>query len=440
MKIALITAGGAGMFCGSCMQDNTLVRALRMAGHDAVLVPTYTPIRVDEDNASSDRVFLGGINVYLDSKIPGFRSLPRWAKSWLDRPSVIRTLTRFGTSTDAAGLGSLTLDMLKGSAGPQRSEYKLFVDFLCNELRPDVIVFSNALLSGVMGELRDRFPGRIECLLQGDDVFLEGLTSKWKPRVMNQLRQNCRQFDGFLAHSNYYSDFMSNYLGIERARIRRIPLTIDVDEVTLGEDSVAEPASLDTEGSGRTRIGYFARICPEKGAGQFLDAANETLNQQHNVEFVIAGFLPKQHERWFSERYQRVSQRFPDNVFWLGSPADRETKFRYLQDFDYLCVPTEYHEPKGLYVLEAALAGTPSIVPAHGAFPELIRSLNFGTLYDPSEDGSLVAAIQTSLSQRDAVRDESQRVRDTIIRDHGMEYTGCLVSGLLVAGQNDASG
>ena len=54
MKIAIITAGGAGMFCGSCMQDNTLARTLRMAGEDAVLVPTYTPIRVDEDNVSVD--------------------------------------------------------------------------------------------------------------------------------------------------------------------------------------------------------------------------------------------------------------------------------------------------------------------------------------------------------------------------------------------------
>ena len=50
MKIAILTAGGAGMFCGSCMQDNTLVRALRLAGADALLLPTYTPIRVDEEN------------------------------------------------------------------------------------------------------------------------------------------------------------------------------------------------------------------------------------------------------------------------------------------------------------------------------------------------------------------------------------------------------
>lgn len=49
MTIAIITAGGAGMFCGSCMQDNTLARTLQLAGENAVLVPTYTPLRVDEE-------------------------------------------------------------------------------------------------------------------------------------------------------------------------------------------------------------------------------------------------------------------------------------------------------------------------------------------------------------------------------------------------------
>ena len=84
MKIAIITAGGAGMFCGSCMQDNTVARALRLAGADAVLLPAYTPIRVDEDNVSSPRLFLGGINVYLDSALPGWRRLPRFAKQLFD--------------------------------------------------------------------------------------------------------------------------------------------------------------------------------------------------------------------------------------------------------------------------------------------------------------------------------------------------------------------
>ena len=65
MKIALITAGAAGMYCGSCMKDNTLAAALNAIGHDALLIPTYTPIRTDEEDVSQSRVFFGGINVFL---------------------------------------------------------------------------------------------------------------------------------------------------------------------------------------------------------------------------------------------------------------------------------------------------------------------------------------------------------------------------------------
>ena len=60
MRIAFITAGAAGMFCGSCMRDNTLVAALRRAGHDALLIPTYTPISVDEADAPAVKLKAGG--------------------------------------------------------------------------------------------------------------------------------------------------------------------------------------------------------------------------------------------------------------------------------------------------------------------------------------------------------------------------------------------
>src|SRR5262249_49557851 len=48
MKIAYLTAGAAGMICGSCLHDNTLAAELIAQGHDALLIPTYTPIRTDE--------------------------------------------------------------------------------------------------------------------------------------------------------------------------------------------------------------------------------------------------------------------------------------------------------------------------------------------------------------------------------------------------------
>ena len=67
-KVAVITAGAAGMYCGSCMRDNTLARAMCKLGVDARLIPTYTPIRTDEEDVSVDQVLFGGINVFLQEK------------------------------------------------------------------------------------------------------------------------------------------------------------------------------------------------------------------------------------------------------------------------------------------------------------------------------------------------------------------------------------
>ena len=76
-KIAYLTAGAAGMFCGSCLRDNALAAALSTLGCDVALVPLYTPIRTDEVDVSLDRVFFGGVNVYLQQKVPLLRYLPR---------------------------------------------------------------------------------------------------------------------------------------------------------------------------------------------------------------------------------------------------------------------------------------------------------------------------------------------------------------------------
>src|SRR5579872_3112058 len=107
MRIAYITAGGAGMFCGSCMHDNTLVAELQAQGHDALLIPTYTPIRTDEADVSQKRVFLGGINVYLQQKLAFFRHTPWLLDRLLDANGLLRWVSRFAVKTQAEELGAL---------------------------------------------------------------------------------------------------------------------------------------------------------------------------------------------------------------------------------------------------------------------------------------------------------------------------------------------
>ena len=43
MRILSITAGAAGMYCGSCFLDNALAAELVARGHDVTLVPDLHP-------------------------------------------------------------------------------------------------------------------------------------------------------------------------------------------------------------------------------------------------------------------------------------------------------------------------------------------------------------------------------------------------------------
>ncbi len=413
------------------MQDNTLARALRLAGADAVLLPTYTPIRVDEENESTSRVFLGGVNVFLDSKLPGWKLLPRLFKRWLDRPAVVQFLSKRSSSTDASQLGDLTIDLLRGSAGPQQAEIKELIDFLCHDLQPDVVLFSNALLSGIVPELKSRFSGRIVCLLQGDDIFLDALTEPWKSQARKLVSQNAASFDRLFTHSRYYAEFMASYLNLPGTRFRTIPLTIDADSARTNHEMHSEEKTTDVVGAigtrpgRRTTIGYFARICPEKGAFHFLDAAADIVAQQSDMDFVIAGFLPELHRTKFEKRLNSLQKLAGDGrIRWEGSPAGRDEKFRILRSFDWLCVPTEYHEPKGLYVLEAALAGVPSLLPNHGSFPERVADLGFGQLYEPGSRKALCDAILNLPSADAGSIPSNALLRDRCLKRYGLATTG----------------
>ena len=387
MHVAIITAGGAGMFCGSCMHDNTWARALREGGVEVSLIPTYTPIRVDEEDLSKQRVFFGGINVYLDARSRFWRRLPNWSRRWLDHPAILNLATRFAISNDASELGELTLAMLAGESGPEARQVDELVKFVSRELRPDVICFSNALLAGVLNRLRDEFDGLILCTLQGDDIFLDSLPAGVRQQVVARLSELCCGFDGFLVHSNYYQQFMSGLLNLDPSTVHQIPLGIDVDS----HDGIPHAA-------GETfRIGYFARICPEKGLHVLIDEFRRIRKRYPQARLVAAGYLGSRDRKYF-ERVQRDATDLGDAFEYIGSPPDHAAKVQFLKSLDVLSVPTVYQEPKGLYVLEALANGVPVVQPAHGSFPEIIEQAGGGVLFDPHRPGQLAESLESMIT------------------------------------------
>ena len=384
-KVAIITAGAAGMYCGSCMRDNTLVRAMCRLGVDARLIPTYTPIRTDEENVSVDQVFFGGINIFLQEKFPPFRLLPKLFDRFLDRPSILHWAAKRATSTDASKLGGLTISMLKGASGHQSKEVRRLCQWLSESFKPDAVNFSNVLIAGCIPELRRQIEAPMFVTLQGDDIFLDDLTDEWRDKAIAEIRMLDPFIDAYIVFSEFYADHMSSYLGVGRQKFVIVPLGIDLDGFSSADADAAQPESNEIT------VAYLARIAPEKGFHLLVDAFIR-LHEHHGmkgVRLASAGWLGEHRKPYLDVQRRKLETAGLADMHRYHGELNRTDKITFLRAADVFSVPTTYREPKGIFVLEALACGTPVIQPDHGAFPELLQSTEGGLLCNAHSAESL---------------------------------------------------
>ncbi len=355
MKICILAAGAAGMYCGSCLRDNALALALRRAGHDAMLVPLYSPLRTDADAASIGRVFYGGINAWLQYATRLFRRTPRFVDWLFDRPWLLNRLGRFAAQASPAKLGPFTLSVLRGQDGPQLKELQRLADFLSEHVRPDVLSVPNLMFIGAAGFLRQRLGVPIICELTGEDIFLDAMAEPFRADAQKAIRQRVADVDRFVATSRYYARRMSEYLGVEQSRIAVVYPGVVRQFLRESRPDCASPARS---------IGYLARICPEKGVHKLIEAfgASRSMDGMDDVQLRVAGYLGAAHRAWFDDLSERArSDGLAQRFHYIGE-VDLAGKMAFLDGLDLMCVPTVYPEPKGMYVLEslARHAGCPA--------------------------------------------------------------------------------
>lgn len=385
MRIVSLTAGAAGMYCGTCFRDNSLARELIRQGHDVLLVPIYTPTLTDDENVSSERVFFGGISVYLQQHYPVFRKMPAFLDKLWDSKWALNLATSGSIPVDPKLLGEMTVSMLRGEDGFQAKEIRKLIDWLVTEPRPDLIDLPYTLLIALAKPLKQALQRPIACTLQGEDLFLEGLKEPWHSECLRLIRSNLQYIDRFIAVSAYYAGFMSDYLGIARDRIEVAPLGI----------SLEGHAPVERLYQGPLQIGYFARVAPEKGLHILAEAVSL---MKEPAELRAAGYLPPEHANYLKSL----------NVKYEGAP-DRAGKIAFLQSIDVFSMPSPYADPKGLSLMEAMANGAPVVQPSHGAFVEIVGKTGGGVLYDPNEPKFLAAALDELARDRDRLRQLSHQ-------------------------------
>jgi glycosyltransferase involved in cell wall biosynthesis len=416
MRILSITAGAAGMYCGSCLRDNALAAELLKQGHDVLLVPIYTPTLTDEENVSQHRVFFGGISVYLEQHVPLFRHTPKLLDRLWDSEAALNMVARRSIAVDPQSLAELTLSMLKGEDGFQRKELDNLIDWLKTEARPDVVNLPNSLLIALAGPIKRELNLPIFCTLQGEDLFINGLGEPYRTEALELIRSNVEFVDGFHAVSDFYAAAMCRDLAIPQNKMHVVPLGINFDGY---EKRARGHEQVTPDESSEFVVGYLARIAPEKGL-HVLSEAYRLLRQrtpERRMRLEIAGYLAPEHHDYLSGIERQLNDWGLAAEVQYRGVLDRDAKIAFLKALDVMSVPATYDEPKGLSLLEAMAAGVPVVQPRRGSFPEIIERTGGGLLVDGGDAESLASGLLT-LIESPSLAAELSRKAFAGVREH----------------------
>jgi len=407
MKIVYVASGAAGMYCGMCLHDNTLAKAMIALGEEVLLVPTYTPLRTDEENVSKlPPMMFGGINVYLQQKLALFRHTPWFLDKVLDNPALINFAVKFAPTVDAAKLGPMTVSMLAGEDGNQAKEMQKLVEWLKHE-RPDVVHLSNSMLLGMAAPIRRALRVPVLCALSGEDIFLEKLIPPYYEQARQLLRDRAGDVDAFTALNEYYADYMTEYMDLDRRRVHVIPHGLSLEgHGTRSLRPAGEPLT----------IGYFAHVCPEKGLHLLVEAFRLLCERTDlpPIRLRAAGYSGAGDKPYLARiQEQLTAWGLADRFAYLGEP-DRKDKISILQSFDVMSVPAVYRESKGLSILEALANGVPVVQPAHGSYPEMIRDTGGGLLCEPENPRDLADKLAQYILQPSLIEQHGRQAHAAI--------------------------
>ncbi len=413
MKIVLLTPGTGSYYCGVCMRDNALAKELIRQGHDAVMLPMYLPLTLDEGAASPDsEVFYGGVNVYLQQKFALFRHTPRWLDRLLNARGLLQLAGKQSGMTATADVGELTLSMLQGEHGHQAKELHKLIEWL-RDHRPDAVWLSTALLVGLARAIKEALGVPVLASLQGEDSFLDGLPEPWRTRAWTAMGERARDVDVCIAPSRYYAELMGARMGIAPEKLRVIPNGVAVEEVGKGERRKTK---------GELTVGYLARFIPGKGLGLVIEAFILLKKRGHfpNAKLSCAGAMTAEDERYVAKlKSQLHAAGCGDDAEFLPN-VSREEKAAFLQSLTLLSVPANYGEAFGLYLIEAWAAGVPVVQPRCAAFPELVDATGGGILCEPGSVEALADGWETLLTDPAKTQEMGSRGRAAVEREFSM--------------------
>ncbi len=426
MRVVHIAAGAGAMYCGACKRDAGLARGLAAMGHDIEVVPIYTPLRVDDiEPPNVGRVRMGGVNVYLQHRIPLLRYTPALLDWFWDTPGVLAAASRFAVRTRAADVGAMAVQVLRGMRGTQRKAVNGLIAYLETQPKPDVISLTNTLLSGMASEIHRRMDVPVVASVQGEDGFVKQMRDPYRARAIEVLRANAKALDLVLAPCEAYIDRMESFLDVERSRM------------ALVRPGIYAPAYRRPKGArpeGAPIVGFLGAVTFVKGMDLVVEAAGR-LRAKGAPPFRILAAGSLLDKRYLKAVERRAHKLQLDGAFQYCGELEFAQKVRMLQTCDIVCLPSRAWECRGMAGLEALAAGCHLVAPNNGIFPELAEATGNVTTFKPDDYRSLSDAIRQAIKSLPDLGARGADAADAVTQRYSIEAMAADAQAALIRAQ-----
>jgi glycosyltransferase involved in cell wall biosynthesis len=353
----------------------------------------YLPLFQDNSAIKPDLpVFYGAINVYLKFKMPFLRKAPAWFTKIFDSSALLHVAAKKAGSTRAATLGEMTISLLRGDEGEHSDELKRLVRTLRNEVQPDIVHLSNALLLGLVRSIKLELGVQVTCSLQDEHTWIDAMVRRHADSVWSMVEEKASEVSAFFPVSRYYAQKMMNRLRIPGERLYVIHIGLDLEHYRPVSRSPNPPV-----------IGFLSRISESQGLGllakAFINLKRDSSLRETKLR--ISGGQTGD-DRKFIRRLTKLfgSKGVSKDVEFVHD-FDRDSRIRFLGSLTVLSVPALSEHAYGIYLIEALALGIPVVQPGLGAFPELIRETGKGIVYSPNNVDALTSALKSLLGNRE---------------------------------------
>jgi glycosyltransferase involved in cell wall biosynthesis len=422
MKIAYITPGsGDNFYCQNCFRDDELLTAMLVLGQDVRKIPMYLPSGYNHTGVPGTPVFYGAINLYLREKMPLYRHAPSWLERAFDSQPMLRYAAKKSGSTSASGLEGMTISMLHGEEGRQAAELDNLIQYLSDEIKPDVVHLSNALLLGLARRIKNDVGARVVCSLQDENEWVDGMDGSQQTVVWSLMAEKARDVDLFIATSRYYSEKSQGELDIPGERIEVINGGINLQGYERSELPLDPPV-----------IGYLCRMSEYFGLGIVVDAFLELKQDTRfkNLRLHMTGGYTGLDKPFVDRQIARITEQGWKDDVRIFREFDKKNRIPFLKSLTLLSVPVPSGEAFGAYQVESLAAGVPVVQPDVGCYPEFVEATRGGVIFKPNTGEALAEAAASLLLDPERVRQLGEQGRKAVMAGYSMDLMAKNILGL----------